>query len=402
LYGGPDSRSELDPLRTRRFFLAGVAIGVVAMSATGLAAARLIESPNQLASHSAVPAASVIAGVARMRILTDDIVLSGIVRAGRTVNVTASAPYSTVVVTNMPARLGGRVWPGHVIAEIDGRPIVLLRGTLPAYRDLHEGDSGPDVAQLQAALIRLGYADFDPSGFFGPSTAYAVGLLYDHVGYSAPTYRPPAKKHVKITPPPTPYLPMTEVSYIPAASALAVSAARTGSEVAGGQVVLRLAVGKPYVTGMLSTGQATRVSNGLQARIAWSGTIKAGVIVSISAIPTSAASGKGLPEYPVVVTSARPLPQRLIGSAVRLTLLAPVTGGPVLTVPLTAVFSATSGPGTSSARGRSTFVVLLAAKGRHKHVPVTTGPAAGGYVAVQPVTSGSLEPGDRVLIGVGR
>lgn len=381
MYGGPGSR----------FFLAGVAIGVIAMSATGLAAARLIESPNELAARSAAPTASVITGVAGMRVLSDDIVLSGIVRPGRTVDVTASAPYPTVVVTNMPARLGARVWPGHVMAEIDGRPIVLLRGALPAYRDLHDGDRGPDVAQLQTALNRLGYLDGDPSGSFGLGTAHALGLLYEHVGYPAPTWRslPPARKHVKPAPP-TPYLPMREVSYIPATSALVVSiAARTGSQVAAGQVVLRLAVGKPYVTSVLSAQQATRTSTGIRARIAWSNTIMAGVIARISAYTTP---GKGRPEYPVVVTSARPLPQRLIGSAVRLTLLMPVTGGPVLTVPLTAVFS----------HGPSVLVVLVAANGRRTQVPVTTGPAAGGFVAVQPAASGALDPGDHVLIGVGQ
>ena len=392
MYEGPASRSGLDPQRTKRFFLAGVAIGVIAMSATGLAAARLIESPKQVAAQSAAPAASVITGVARMRTLSDDIVLPGVVHAGRTVDVTASAPYPRVVVTKMPARLGGRVWPGHVIAEIDGRPIVVLRGTLPAYRDLRVGDSGPDVAQLQAALNKLGYLDNDPPGSFGLGTADALGLLYGHVGYPAPTYRPPATKHVKL-PPPTPYLPMREVSYIPAASALVVSAAaRTGSQVAAGQVVLRLAVGKPDVTGVLSAQQASRTSTGVRARIALSNTIMAGVIARISTIPAFATPGAGPPEYPVVVTSDRPLPQRLIGSAVRLTLLMPVTGGPVLTVPVTAVFS----------RGPSAFVVLVAASGRRTQVPVTTGPAAGGFVAVQPATSGILDPGDDVLIGVGR
>lgn len=384
-----------DPLRTKRFFLAGVAIGVIAMSATGLAAARLIESPTQLAARSAAPAASVITGVARMRMLSDDIVLAGIVRAGRTVDVTASAPYATVVVTKMSARSGGRVRTGQVIAEIDGRPIVLLRGTLPAYRDLREGDSGPDVTQLQAALIRLGYPDFDQSGFFGPSTAGAVGLLYHHLGYSAPSYRPPAQKHVKHPPSPTPYLPMSEVSFIPAASALVLpTAARVGSEVTPGQVVLRLAVGRPYVTGMLSADQANRASTGIPARIALSNTIMDGVIARISAIPAHAAQADGQPEYPVVVTSTRPLSQRLIGSAVRLTLMAPVTNGPVLAVPVTAVFSA--------AAGRSTFVVLVTVKGRRRQVPVSTGPTAGGFVAVQPAAPGALRPGDQVLIGVGR
>jgi len=401
LYGGPGSRSELDPLRTKRFFLAGVAIGVIAMSATGLAAARLIESPNQLAAHSAAPAASVITGVVRMRVLSDDIVLTGVVRAGRTVKVTASAPYVTVVVTKMPARLGGRVWPGHVIAEIDGVPIILLRGSLPAYRDLHEGDSGPDVTQLQAALIRLGYADYDPSGFFGFGTADALGLLYEQLGYSPPTYRPPAKKHAKHPPPATPDLPMSEVSYIPAASALVVSAAKVGSEVNAGQVVLRLAVGKPYVAGMLSAQQANRASTGIPARIALPNTIVAGVIARISAIPAYATNGQGQPEYPLVVTGRKRLPQRLIGSAVRLTLLAPVTNGPVLAVPLTAVFTAAR-RGTSPGRGTSTFVVLVSASGRRKQVPVSTGEAAGGFAAVQPTTPGALEPGDHVLIGVGR
>ena len=400
--GGPDSRPELDPFRTKRFFLAGVAIGVIAMSATGLAAARLIASPNQLAARSAAPAASVITGVVRMRILSDDIVLRGIVRSGRTVEVKASAPYSSVVVTKMIARTGGRVRPGHVIAEIDGRPIILLRGSLPAYRDLREGDSGPDVAQLQAALIRLGYADFDLSGFFGPSTADALAVLYEQLGYSVPTYRQPVKKHAKPRPP-VPYLPMSEVSYIPAASALVVSStASTGSEVSAGQVLLRLAVGRPYVTGVLSAQQANLARTGIPARIAWSGAIKAGAVARISAIPAYAPAGQTLPEYPLVVKSRRPLPQRLIGSAVRLTLLAPVTGGPVLTVPLTAVFTAAARKGKPPAHGQSAFVVLVAARGRRKKVPVTTGPAAGGFVAVQPEFAGALEPGDHVLIGVGR
>lgn len=391
LYGGPDTRPVLDPLRTKRFFLAGVAIGVIAMSATGLAAARLIESPDQLAAQSAAPAHSVITGVARMRALSDDVVVRGIVRPGRTVKVTASAPYSNVVITKMAAKLGGRVWPGHVIAEIDGRPIIALRGSLPAFRDLHEGDAGPDVAQLQTALIRLGYADFDPSGSFAAGTAGALGLLYTQLGYPPPTYRPPARKHVRT--PPSAYLPMSEVSYIPAASAFVVSvAASTGSQVASGQVVLRLAVGKPYVTSMLSAQQASRVSKGIPARIALPKTVMTGVIARTYAIPAYARPGKGLPEYPVVVTSRRPLPQRLVGSAVRLTLLAPVTGGPVLTVPVTAVF----------ARPSSDFVVLLGAHGRRKPIPVSTGPVADGYVAVQPAVSGAIEPGDRVLIGVGR
>ena len=98
------------------------------------------------------------------------------------------APFSTITLTRMPEKTGDRVKPGHVIAAIDGRPMILLRGRLPAYRDLHEGDHGPDVSQLQRELIALGYADYDASGYFGASTALALLLFYRHLGYDAPIY----------------------------------------------------------------------------------------------------------------------------------------------------------------------------------------------------------------------
>jgi hypothetical protein len=383
----------LDPFRTKRFFLAGVAIGVVAMSATGLAAARLIESPDQLAARSAAPAESIITGVARMRVLSDGIALPGIVRPGRTVNVTASAPYPTIVITGMPARLGSRVWPGHVIAQTDGRPVLLLRGKLPAFRSLREGDAGPDVGQLQAALGRLGYADYDLPGYFGPSTALALELLYEHLGYPVPMYRPHLRKPAEFPPLPTPYLPMDEVCYIPAASALVVSApAKTGTKVLPGHLVLRLAIGHPYVTGRLSARQAAQVNGGVPARISSAGSATATALARVSVIPAYATGGSGQPRYKVVATSRRVLPERAIGSTVRLTLLVPVTAGPVLTVPLTAVFSGR----------RSAFVVLVSAAGHRQQVAVSTGPAAGGFVAVRATAPGALRPGDHVLIGVGR
>src|SRR6266567_2026080 len=180
-----------DPLRTRRFFLGGLAIGVVAMSLVGLATAVFIESPDEIAAKSAAPAATVITAVARWQVLRNPITVPGIVRSARTVVVMASAPFSTVTVTRLPVKAGDRVRPGRVIAEIDGRPILLLRGRLPPYRNLHEGDHGPDVTQLQRALESLGYADFDPRGAFGQSTALALLLFYRHLGYEAPIFHRP-------------------------------------------------------------------------------------------------------------------------------------------------------------------------------------------------------------------
>lgn len=421
MYGGPRAGSVLDPLRTKRFFLAGIAVGVIVMSATGLAAARLIQSPSQLAARSAAPAPLVMTGVARMQVLSDAIVLPGTVRPGHTVAVTASAPYRTLVVTRLPAKLGSRVWPGHVLAQIDGRPVILLRGRLPAYRDLREGDTGPDVSELQAALVGLGYADYDPAGYFGPSTALAIQAFYQTLGYSAPLYHP----HVKKTPlapgqppplPPRPqvYLPMNEVSYIPAASALVVEVnARPGSSVSPGQVVLKLATGDPYVTAMLNAHEAAEASKGSAARIAAASPALSdpGVVAKISPVPAYASHGRGQVEYPVDVTTNARLPQTLIGTTVRLTLWSSVTSGPVLTVPITAVFLGTppkakSNISQKAARSRPVkpvpYVTVIAARGRSRRIAVTTGPSAGGFVAISPLKPGSIEPGDQVLIGTSR
>ena len=158
------------------------------MSVVGLATTVFIESPHDVAAQSAAPPATTLSAVARWQVLREAITVQGIVRSSRMIKVTARAPYATVTLTQLPVKPGDRVRPGQVIAQIDGRPVMLLRGRLPAYRNLHVGDHGPDVAQLQRALQGLGYADFDSPGYFGQSTALALLMFYRHLGYDAPVY----------------------------------------------------------------------------------------------------------------------------------------------------------------------------------------------------------------------
>lgn len=60
---------------------------------------------------------------------------------------------------------GTAVEQGNVLFEIDGEPVVALYGEVPAYRTMRDLRSdnmtGADVAQLEAALVALGY---DPDG----------------------------------------------------------------------------------------------------------------------------------------------------------------------------------------------------------------------------------------------
>ena len=358
------SRPSVDPLGPRRLFFGGLAIGVIAMSVVGLATAVFIESPQDVAARSAAPLATPITGVARWQVLRHAITVQGIVRAKRPILVTAMAPFSTVTLTRMPEKVGDRVRPGHVVAEIDGRPVILLRGRLPAYRNLHEGDHGPDVAQLQRNLVSLGYADFDALGVFGQSTALALLLFYRHLGYQAPIYHhrvpanptqptagppaslpptagPPAAHHLVIR---SAYLPRSEVVFIPARSALVTAVGGRVGDIVGGGAVLTLATGAPYVTSDLTPHQATQVRRGMLASIvaANPGLIARGAVTRIGSLPP--VGGPPPHGYPILVKPLRALPQTMIGARVRLTVEAPVTSEPVLTVPLAAFVSA--GPAT--------------------------------------------------------
>src|SRR5919202_2207014 len=71
------------------------------------------------------------------------------------------SPYAVVnpaggVYTQLP-EAGDKVGCGGVFYRVDNRPVVLLCGTVPAYRALHVGLTGPDVGQLNRNLHQLGY-----------------------------------------------------------------------------------------------------------------------------------------------------------------------------------------------------------------------------------------------------
>jgi len=192
------------------------------------------------------------------------------------------------------------------------------------------------------------------------------------------------------------YLPMSEVSYIPARSALVVSVnARVGQTVPAGPV-LRLATGEPSVIGRLGRYQARLVRAGMTARISSASppVSRYGVVTSVGSYPVRRGQvGTAGGGYPVVIAGLRPLPQRLIGTPVLLTLLLAATSWPVLAVPVAAITAASNG---------AAEVIKLESGGRRIAVRISTGISAGGLVAVRPAPHGKLAPEDRVLIGLHR
>jgi hypothetical protein len=100
------------------------------------------------------------------------------------------SPYSVIgqaggTYTELPA-LGQVINQARVLYRVSDRPVVLLYGSTPAYRTLSAGATGPDVAELNADLVALGYAtraQLRPaSASFGLVTTTAVEKLQAALG----------------------------------------------------------------------------------------------------------------------------------------------------------------------------------------------------------------------------
>ena len=72
------------------------------------------------------------------------------------------------------ADTGAVVHRGEVLYRVDNLPVVLLYGTLPAYRALASGTKGPDVKQFEHELRSLGYTGFKVDETYDSKTATAV------------------------------------------------------------------------------------------------------------------------------------------------------------------------------------------------------------------------------------
>ncbi|MFF0556237.1 peptidoglycan-binding protein [Streptomyces sp. NPDC004266] len=175
-------------MNRRRFWVAALVAGAVALTGSGLAATAFIRSPAQVAADAEPPPQDVLIARVENRVLAETVVLRGTVAAGQSIQV---APVSAggeggaaPVITKVSVKSGDAVRSGKVLLEISGRPVFVLRGGLPVYRDLKPGATGEDVKQLQDALDALGHGrGGDEKGTFGPGTKDAVEEFYSSIGY---------------------------------------------------------------------------------------------------------------------------------------------------------------------------------------------------------------------------
>ncbi len=144
-----------------------------------------IQSPAEAAARTAPPTPSPILVPVEERILTSDVIARGTARFGLPQSVSiAPSPLKAEagIISTLPAR-GDQIIEGQVLLTASGRPVFLLQGDIPAYRDLVSGLSGKDVRQLETALQRL---DFDPGpvdGVYDEKTSAAVADWYTSAGF---------------------------------------------------------------------------------------------------------------------------------------------------------------------------------------------------------------------------
>lgn len=158
---------------------------MVLSAAIGWVAASRIISPAEAAARTAPPTPSPILVPVEERVLTSDIVTRGTARFGlpQSISIIPSALKPQIgIITTLPLR-NTQLKEGDVMLTASGRPVFILQGDVPAYRDLVPGNSGEDVHQLELALKRLGFDPGVVDKAYDEHTSAAVAAWYDAAGW---------------------------------------------------------------------------------------------------------------------------------------------------------------------------------------------------------------------------
>ena len=382
----------------RRRLLVIVAVVAFVVAIGGLAAAQLIKSPAERAAEADAPPGSLITVPVELRPLVDTVIVRGEVTAAQSVDISTKNGNSgdSAVITATPVKPGDAVAAGRVLLEISGRPIFVLQGKVPAYRDLRPGSEGKDVEQLQRALTAIGLKPgADRSGAYGTGTRDAVAALYRRIGYPAPQAAGADGDKAAVPATAGAMLPASEVVYL---GGFPGRVNAVNAQIGGPlkEKAVTVSAGALVVKGALAPHEKALVRVGMQVKLLSevSGVEVAAQVTSVSESPTAPQGEDGQERatgrpYEMTVSPTTPLDPELTGENVRLTVEAAASEGDVLVVPLTAV--------SSGADGR-TVVTIADPKGDKRRLEVRPGITGDGYVQVIPVGDGQLRPGERVVV----
>jgi HlyD family secretion protein len=354
---------------------------------------------------------------------------------------------TSAVVTAMPVHRGDEVHEGQRILEVSARPVFVLQGKIPAFRDMVPGSVGVDVKQLQAGLRRLGYSTSpDTTGSFGAGTQRALRSLYrranaeltltardadtdladlsdavasatktlinarsqldadqessagsavlkqDHeavdaaqarVSAAEKTFRR-AQASTGVT------VPQGEIVFTPQLPARVVSThARAGSKVPASGA-LTIGSGAVQLTGKVDPSEVDELTVGMHA-IARSEVLGTSIHLRLNSIGNTTDEQSDGQEITVKLKPQGTVPSRWVGQNVAVTLTTTSSGGKVLIVPVAAV--------STDGSGRTYVTVADRTTGRQREIAVTLGLSSGGEQAVVPSGGAVLKVADQVVVG---
>jgi peptidoglycan hydrolase-like protein with peptidoglycan-binding domain len=148
-----------------------VPVAVAAAGLTGVVAT--VALTGGVASPATPPRVRVSTATVRMTNLATTVLTAG------TLGYAPARPLTNQLAgtyTYLPAA-GSVINAGHVMYRVDNEPVIAMRGRTPAWRPMAPGVSGPDVTELQANLVTLGFA----RGLFSAPTGYYDTLTADAV-----------------------------------------------------------------------------------------------------------------------------------------------------------------------------------------------------------------------------
>lgn len=170
----------------RNRLLALVVAAVVVAAGIGWYAGSQIRSPAEIAAEAEPPPPSNITIEVVREELSADIVTRGDIVFDDPVSLSLSGSFAQqperLVVTESVEE-DTELAEGDVAVEVVGRPVFLLQGEIPMYRDLRPGATGDDVLQLEEALARLGHFAGEPDETWDQMTGAAVAAWYEQAGY---------------------------------------------------------------------------------------------------------------------------------------------------------------------------------------------------------------------------
>ncbi|MDT4974494.1 MAG: hypothetical protein QOG98_252 [Pseudonocardiales bacterium] len=281
------------------------------------------------------------------------------------------------IYTKLP-NAGDRVDCGDVLDRVNDHPVLLLCGSTPAYRSLSNGDSGPDVVELNANLVHLGYASraqLDPSSdSFGSATASALGKLQSKLGEDK-----------------TGSLHLGQAVFLPESVRIARVTGELGGSARPGAQVVYATSDTLVVQLALDPSQQGEVKKGDPARITLPGNTsvrgKVDRLGRVAQLPAGQNSSAGAATIPAYISLDDPRQARGLDKAPVQVEITTKGVENALSVPFTAIVGRSGG---------GFAVEVVRAGGRRELVAVKLGlfDSAGGRVLV----AGDLRVGDRVVV----